>query len=180
MELKEALQGDKWLGHPVHPALIAGPIGMWTLSLVLDGVATFSRNECIQEAADLAVVGGVVAAGAAAATGIAEYTRVPTENRVLDQALLHGTLNASALLLYSINAMIRQGRRKTGRPRGFIPKVLSLLGAGIVGYSGWIGGSMVYNHGVAVQAEPKGGEPVGKRREHSERSAAAEEVPSHV
>lgn len=153
MNVKEALQGDEWLGHPLHPALVAGPIGMWILSLALDGAAAVSKNKCVQEAADFAMLGGLVGAGMAAATGIAEYTRVPTEKRVLNTALTHGSLNAAATSLFAINASVRNGRRKAGRPGGLIPKLLSLAGVAIVGYTGWLGGTLVYRHGVAVQTE---------------------------
>ncbi|HXT35321.1 MAG TPA: Rieske (2Fe-2S) protein, partial [Chloroflexota bacterium] len=33
--VKDALYGT-WLGHPLHPALVAMPIGFWTSTAVLD------------------------------------------------------------------------------------------------------------------------------------------------
>jgi len=35
--VKNALHGT-WLGHPLHPALVAIPIGAWTVAMVLDSL----------------------------------------------------------------------------------------------------------------------------------------------
>ena len=34
-ETKDVLHG-KWLGHPLHPALVSLPIGAWTLAFLFD------------------------------------------------------------------------------------------------------------------------------------------------
>jgi uncharacterized membrane protein len=33
--IKSFLQG-KWLGHPLHPALVHIPVGAWTAALIFD------------------------------------------------------------------------------------------------------------------------------------------------
>lgn len=169
MDTEKFLQGDEWLGHPVHPAFVAGPIGLWVFSLLMDGVAAVSRNKCIQEAADRAMTVGLASAGLAAATGLAEYSRVPKDEQAQRDAFTHGMLNASVATLYGINAAIRSKRRGEDKPAGFLPKLMSLAGVAVIGYTGWLGGGLAYNHGTGVSQER--GEREKKRREEITRKA---------
>ncbi len=153
MDPVKLLQGDEWLGHPAHPAVISGPIGMWTFSFIMDIIAAVTKKECAQEAADYALTGGLITAGLAVPTGIGEYLRVPRGGQAKSEATIHGALNATAVGLYAINGMIRSGRKAEGRPGGFLPKLLSLAGIAIIGYTGWLGGKMSYEHGIGVKCE---------------------------
>jgi uncharacterized membrane protein len=40
-------------------------------------------------------------------------------------------------------------------PGAFFPVLLSLAGVLLLGYSGWLGGELVYVHGVGVQPQRK-------------------------
>jgi uncharacterized membrane protein len=159
----KTLQGDTWLGHPAHPAFVALPIGMWVFSLVLDGIAAATKQECAQKAADYAVTGGLVGAGLSAVTGVSEYFRIPKANPAKGTALLHGSLNATATTAYTINAVIRSRRKKEGRSAGVLPKLISVAGVALIGYTGWLGGKLAYDYGVGVSVDRVSGKPV--RRE---------------
>lgn len=166
--LEKTLQGDTWNGHPIHPALVALPIGMWCLSAMLDFISLFTKNECVQEAADDALVAGLVGAGLAAVTGLGEYQRVPDDERAGQIALRHAVTNVSVVALNSVNAIIRNGRRGAGRPGGMFPKLLSWTTMSLISYSGWLGGKLVYNYGAAVdhsRAKKEEAREAEKRRE---------------
>ena len=45
MSLKDLLQG-KWLGHPLHPALVHVPTGLWPAAL---GSLSLRRSPCVRE-----------------------------------------------------------------------------------------------------------------------------------
>jgi|GEM_PF-3463450 len=173
MKTTELLQGDEWLGHPAHPAFVTLPIGLWTFGLLMDMIASITKNECAQDAADYAVTAGLVGAGLSAATGLGEFLRVPAEGQPLQDGLTHGALNVGAVGLYSINAIIRNGRRGAGRPGGFLPKLLSMVGVGAIAYSGWLGGMLAYKHGVGVQVE--GG--TGKKNQPESSAEPASQQP---
>lgn len=149
----ELLQGSKWLKHPLHPALVALPIGSWLFSFVMDNVATVTGSKCAQEAADAAITVGLAGAVMSAATGITEFLRVPERDNAVETAVTHGTLNLTATALYGVNGLIRTSRRNRGRPTRFFPKFLSLVTVAAVGYTGWLGGNLVYNYGTAVELE---------------------------
>jgi len=148
--LEEVLRGDSWSGHPAHPAFVSLPIGMWCLGATLDFISLFTKNKCIQEAADDAVTAGLVGAAMSAVTGLAEYGRVPRDEDAKRTAMTHAAINVSSVALSSINAIIRNGRRGAGRPGGMFPKLLSWTTMGLITYSGWLGRNLVFNHGTAV------------------------------
>src|ERR671915_1334509 len=63
-KLKETLSGT-WLGHPVHPLLIALPIGNWTSAVLLDWLG----GEESERGADVLVAAGLAAAPPTVASG---------------------------------------------------------------------------------------------------------------
>jgi uncharacterized membrane protein len=67
-------------------------------------------------------------------------------SRVKDIASWHMLINVSALILYSINLYLRTGVV----PGSTAPFVLSIIGVLSILVSGWLGGQMVYVHGLAV------------------------------
>ena len=158
--LENVLQGDSWNGHPAHPAFVALPIGMWCLGATLDFISLFTKNECIREAADDAVTLGLAGAALSAVTGLAEYGRVPRDDEAKRMALTHAVINVSSVALNSVNAIIRNGRRGAGRPGGMLPRLLSWTTMGLITYSGWLGGNLVFNHGTGVDTSRRA------RREH--------------
>jgi len=44
-----------WLGHPLHPALVAIPTGAWTAAVALDAAESFSGRADLARAADGAI-----------------------------------------------------------------------------------------------------------------------------
>jgi uncharacterized membrane protein len=69
-------------------------------------------------------------------------------------AMAHAVLNVGALLIFVANFSIR-----TSAGPGIVPFILSILGVVVISVSGWLGGSMVYLHGAAVELEPLASQP---------------------
>jgi nitrite reductase/ring-hydroxylating ferredoxin subunit/uncharacterized membrane protein len=124
------------LGHPLHPVLVAIPIGAWTSASILDltgGDATAAKR----------LIGlGSLAALPTALTGANDWlTTLGGERRV---GLVHAALNDTALGLYVSSWLARRrGRRIKGA-------ALALAGAGVLGVAGWLGGHLAYGLGVGV------------------------------
>src|SRR3712207_4907343 len=66
--VKELLSGT-WLGHPVHPLLIALPIGTWSSAVLLDWVGGSGS----ERSADRLVLAGLLSAVPTAATGSSDW-----------------------------------------------------------------------------------------------------------
>lgn len=134
--VRDALNGV-WLGHPLHPAVVSAPIGFWMASLALD----FAGEE---RAADLTLKLGLLGAGAAAATGAAQWQDTVNRQHPRRIGALHALLNTGATALYGLSLLKRtQGQRRAGR-------TLSLAGFAVANVSAWLGGDLAYDLGVGV------------------------------
>ncbi|GHC99982.1 Rieske 2Fe-2S domain-containing protein [Zhihengliuella salsuginis] len=129
------LLGGKSLGHPLHPALVAVPIGAWGTAAVLDVCG-------YDDAADAAVATGILGALPTAAAGLHDWSyTMGAERRV---GFVHAAANSAATLLYVGSLVSRwAGHRGLGR-------CLSFAGLGLVGAAGFLGGHLSYVQGVGV------------------------------
>jgi uncharacterized membrane protein len=134
---EEMLRGEP-LGHPLHPALVALPIGAWTSASALDALGERSA------ARKLTGFGCLVALPTAAA-GAADWATTTDAPR--RTGLVHAAINDAALLTYLLSW---RARRRGHWLRG---AMLSLVGGGMVGVGGWLGGHLSYSQGVGVDTE---------------------------
>ena len=88
--------------------------------------------------------GAIIGALAAAIFGFVDLLSLPPGPR--GTALKHMSLNLTIVVLYIINFWGRLGR--ADNPGGFI--WLSVIAILLLVVSGWLGGKMVYEHGIAV------------------------------
>jgi len=66
-------------------------------------------------------------------------------------ALIHMTINLTAVVLYAINIWLRaSGPTDIGTSLS-APVVLSIIGVALIFVSGWLGGQMVHVYGVGVE-----------------------------
>jgi uncharacterized membrane protein len=70
------------------------------------------------------------------------------------------TINLTVVALYVVNSWLRWADPSNMRGA---PLWLSLLGVGLLAISGWLGGKMVYVHGIAVDAAPDTTTTPGRR-----------------
>jgi uncharacterized membrane protein len=153
--LADVLHG-RAIGHPLHSALVAIPIGGWTVGLVLDLAGLFSRSARFHTAADIVTAVGLGGAGLAAVAGLADWSL--TSGKARRVGLVHALLNTAVVGLYGVSMVSRvTGHRTFG-------VALSALGFGLVGVSGWLGGELAFRYGVGVRkvaVDPaQGGEAV--------------------
>jgi uncharacterized membrane protein len=133
--VENALHGDDWLGHPLHPALTDIPVGAWTVALVLDLIEETGATK-YQAGADAAVATGLIGATAAAVTGLTDWKDVQGPPR--RTGLLHAMLNTLAAGLYVTSYVKRKGQNRESA-RG-----LAYAAYGVVLASAWLGGHLVF------------------------------------
>lgn len=132
--------------HPVHPMLVAIPIGLWIFSFVCDLLYIFySQNPIWTVIALYSMAGGVVGALVAAIPGFIDYLGL-TDPVVKRIATFHMALNLTAVLLFSLNVWLRIQSGEFS----ISYVVLSFMTLVAVGISGWLGGELVFVHGVGV------------------------------
>lgn len=147
--IKHLLQGRPF-GHPLHPILNHFPIGLFVISLLFD-IASLSGmgGNALVLAAFYTMALGVVMGILAAITGLADYLDIRADHPGRRNATLHMVLNLAMLVLYALNLNLRNGDlAAVSAP--ILPFVLSLVGVGMIGLSGYLGGQLVYDEGVGV------------------------------
>lgn len=141
--LADTLHGRPY-GHPVHPLVVAIPIGTWTLALGLDllAAAGLLRQRSTIRAADVALAAGSAGAAVAIATGLADW--LPLNGRDKRVGLVHGTVNITAL---GLNLWSGRLRRQERRVAGVLASAAAYATMTIGGY---LGGHLVYRRRAAV------------------------------
>lgn len=135
--VKDALHGT-WLGHALHPLLVAGPIGLWAGAILLD----WTGGD--RDAARRLVGAGVLAVAPTAASGFADWSELGSAKRPKRVGLVHALANTGTAVLFGASWLARRsGEQERGRR-------LALLGAGGLAVGGYLGGHLAYSEGVGV------------------------------
>ena len=132
--------------HPIHPMLVPLPIGLLVFSLVCDLIGLWhADNPAWPIVALYCIGGGVVGALLAAVFGFADFLAL-SESRARRLAVWHMVANLTVVALFVVSFMLRLGAPHT--PPSAI--LISFVGIALLGVSGWLGGEMVYVHGVGA------------------------------
>ncbi len=135
--------------HPIHPMLVALPIGLWIGAFVFDLLSVLSGNPLLAAAGFYALIAGCVGAVLAAVPGVIDlFGSVPERSSARTRGYIHGSVNTLALLIF-IYAAWRQGG-PSSLPDN-ITIVAEFLGIIAIGYSGWLGGTLVYRNQIGVE-----------------------------
>src|SRR5690349_4015437 len=87
--------------HPIHPMLVALPIGLWLGSLVFDCIAIVRNDASFAVAGFYSDVAGCVGAALAAIPGVIDlFSVVPDRSSARQRGYIHGTLNVLALGIF--------------------------------------------------------------------------------
>jgi nitrite reductase/ring-hydroxylating ferredoxin subunit/uncharacterized membrane protein len=92
---------------------------------------------------------GVVMALVAAVPGFVDRADIRLDDPAKKTATTHMVLNLVAVVIFIIDLWLRSGRLDAAEPP-ILPVLLSLLGLAILAYSGYLGGTLVYDDGIAV------------------------------
>jgi uncharacterized membrane protein len=139
------MTGARIGGHPIHPMLVGIPIGLCTFSLVADLIRLLGSGKPVWfDLAFYAIAGGIIGALVAAIPGLIDYLSI-TNDRVRDIALAHMVTALFVVVLFGVSLWVRwQG------DHGILPVALSAVGLILLGLVGWLGGEMVFVHGMGM------------------------------
>ena len=130
----------------LHPALVHVPLALLPLAVAADAIGWVTGRPRWLGFGRGAI--SVAAAGAAgsALTGLIAGEEVNVEGRSRDMLMTHRNLNVAATLVAVAMALWRRGH---DRPSGTYLGT-GLVGIGIVAYTAYLGGELVYEYGVGV------------------------------
>lgn len=141
-------------GHPVHPMLIPFPLALWTTSFLTDVLFYFRRSTSLPLISKFLLAAGCLGAIAAAIPGIIDWMSIKHKD-VKKIANWHARLNVIALLIFAASLYLRMNSGGVALV-GYslkIPFLLSFVGVILIAISGWLGGSMSFEHGVGVKPQ---------------------------
>src|ERR1051326_249497 len=126
--------------HPIHPMLVAIPIGLWVFSLVSDFIAIYRNGDIFwSNVAFYTMAGGLIGALLAAVPGLIDWLSI-TDRKAKSIGLWHMVLNLTVVGLFAINLWMR-----TGNPIEYkVPIALSVVSILLLCVSGWVGGEMIF------------------------------------
>src|SRR5690348_15389559 len=129
-----------FMKHPIHPMLIAVPLGMWSFSVVCDILFRFSNFGWAWHTALVMMIAGLIGAFIAAVPGLVDYVFIRKRNgRAAKIGAYHLVMNLIVMALYGVNIVLRL--RADYSP---LPFYLSLGAFVFLIISAWLGGEMVY------------------------------------
>ncbi len=140
--------------HPIHPILVPIPIGAFALAFVGDVAYATSGLHFWYAFAFVSMGIGILGAIAAAPFGLVDYLGIPAGTQAKRTATVHLTLNATALVLYVMNWLLRRGGAAADErtwPLVFLVEAFSFVSLAI---SGWLGGRLVFEDKVGVPDAP--------------------------
>jgi uncharacterized membrane protein len=146
-------------GHPIHPMLVAIPIGLWVFTMVADLVYLFGWGGPIwKDVARYTIGGGVVGALIAAVPGFIDFTSI-SDRRVGRVALAHMVTNLVVVALFALSFWLR-----LLNPVGLLSLVISSIGILLLGVAGWLGGELVFVHHMGTTAQRAGSSKASKAK----------------
>lgn len=137
-------------GHPLHPLLVALPIGLFAWAWVCDLVFIANDDKMWYDLSFWTGIAAVVTALVAALPGIGDYLTLAMKSDARGMATAHGLLNVTIVVLYFVAAlmMMNEGALDGGDRTAVV--VLHTIGVGLLLLSGWLGGEMVFRHHLAM------------------------------
>lgn len=131
----------------MHPALVHVPITLLPLAVGADLVGRLTKNESLSWFGQKAVVMSAAGAAGSAITGLIAGEEVNVEGASMDMLITHRNLNIVATVVASGMAIWRANLR---RPNAAYLGT-GLIGVGVVAYTSYLGGKLVYDVGVGVE-----------------------------
>jgi uncharacterized membrane protein len=136
--------------HPIHPILVALPIGLWVFSVVADLVFLLGWGAAVwKDVAFYTLGGGIVGALLAAVPGFVDFFSI-TDARAGRVALTHMAANLIALAIFVVSFLLRWID-----VAGFLAVGLSIVALCALAVAGWYGGELVLVHGMGVKPPRK-------------------------
>ena len=139
--------------HPLHPALVHFPIAGWSLATAGDLASLWWGRPAWLLAGVLLVVGTVTAI-AAMATGMVELLKVDGDHPATRDLNRHMLLAMAAWGLYAASLLLRLQGGELARPDA-LGLGLSVAGFICLCVTGWLGGTLVYGHGLGRRGPPR-------------------------
>ncbi len=131
----------------MHPALVHLPVALLPLAVGADLLGCMASNKLLLSFGQKAICIAAAGAVASAATGLIAGEEVNVEGASMDMLMTHRNLNFVATIVASSMAFWRANHR---RPNA-VYLGTGVVGVGVLAYTAYLGGKLVYDVGVGVE-----------------------------
>ena len=143
---------EEILGHSPHPAIVALPVGAWTVSNICDGLYLLTGNDAYDNTAQVSMAIGLL--GAVRGGDRVARRRLHPAGPAAQPRCRHdprpGECSPAGTLIMT-SYVLRSRDRAAGYRTGLFPRLLSLAGGALSMYTAWLGGKLVQEYGEAVK-----------------------------
>jgi uncharacterized membrane protein len=137
-------------GHPLHPPLTDVTVGVYTGATAFAVLSKLGvSEENLATAWWLALIAGLIVTVPTALTGLLDWLTISRGTPLFRTATLHLTVMVTATVFFLIAAIVGHGDY-VDRTVGGGSLVLTLIGFGLLTLGGWLGGAIVFTHGMRV------------------------------
>ncbi len=137
-------------GHPIHPPLTDATIGIYTFATIaafIDVVGITHSNGAYGWW--IALVVGLIATVFTALTGLADWLSLEWGSEIWKTATAHMFAMVSATVFFALAAILGHASYKHGDVSAGA-FVATVIGFGFLTLGGWLGGAIVFVHGMRV------------------------------
>jgi nitrite reductase/ring-hydroxylating ferredoxin subunit/uncharacterized membrane protein len=133
--------------HPIHPALVPFPFAFLTGAAIFDVIGVAAGAPSLWTTGSHLQLAGIATGLLAAVPGIVDYIyTVPPNSSGKKRATRHALGNVTAMVLFALSWLLR-GPQLEPSAMGI---GLELIGAGLLAYSGYLGGTLVTRNMISV------------------------------
>jgi uncharacterized membrane protein len=150
--------------------LIPFPIGLLVFSFISDLIFLWSGNLIWRDyLAFYSMLGGIIGAAAAAVPGLIDWATL-TDRAAVRVANWHARVNIITLVIFTASFVLRTSSGAAWiASLPSLPVILSTVGVIGLCVAGWLGGQLVFRHGVAVDVKT----PAAPERPETQRHVKA-------
>ncbi len=152
--MKQLLLGflkGKWLGHPLHPALVHIPVALWPAALLFDVLSRAGMGgNLLVRLSFYAIAVGLATALLAVPTGLVDWSSIKREKPAWKIGLYHMIINGIVILLSAANLGTRVSHFRAATEVNGVGLWFSVAATVLLLVGGYLGGLMVFDHGISV------------------------------
>jgi uncharacterized membrane protein len=142
-------------GHPLHPPLTDAVIGAYTFALIASiGDVTGLSEHSAAHGWWLAMLVALALTVPAALTGLLDWLSITWGSQLWKTATSHMIAMVSATVVFGIAVLVGHDDWQAGNIQA-LPFVLTVCGFVVLMVGGWLGGAIVFTHGMRVLSLPE-------------------------
>mgnify|MGYP002778205073 CR=1 FL=1 len=133
--------------HELHPTLVHYPLALIPTAWLADALGWLTGSRTLMNVGRVMMPVAAASAAVTGAAGLIAQESVKAEGPAHDVLVTHRTLNVGLIAATTVLAVLRS-REEEPRPAHLLA---GLVGMVAMSYSAYLGGKMVYDHGVGVR-----------------------------